>query len=288
MLIFLADGRLGNQLFQYSFLKSIQLKNEVLVTSGFEELDTYFEHDYYLNLNKQNRYIRFFVYEIIQKIMNLLGNIRLITTLEVVVEQIGGLSRESNKYNTKYGLFQSVKIVKLGYFQSENFINKSQISTLKLKPLYLNNATRFMQTLPRDVYPVFIHVRQGDYKYHTISGKGTNVPMTYYKEGISWFAKNKKNPYFIFLSDEPQFIESDFKDIKNKVISDRHDAGTDMAIMTMCRGAVLSPSSYSWWGSFMMKERDVVIAPRYWLGFNWQTEYQSGGTPSYARVIKIC
>lgn len=31
MIIFLADGRLGNQIFQYAFLKTISKKNETIV-----------------------------------------------------------------------------------------------------------------------------------------------------------------------------------------------------------------------------------------------------------------
>jgi len=287
MLIFLADGRLGNQLFQYSFLKSIQKDKELLLISGFEELDKYFEHDYFCNINKQNRYLRYVVYEIIQKVLIFMGYIHLISVVSVVMEKIDGLSRESTKYITHYGLFRGIKFVKLGYFQSEKFINKRCISSLKLKPEYVSSATKFMQSLPQNVYPVFVHVHKGDYRYHTISGKSTDVPNAYYLQAISWFTKHKKNPFFVFVSDEPDTLGVDFKDIKNKVISYGNNSGTDLAIMSKCRGAVMSPSIFSWWGSYLMGNRDVVIAPKYWLGFNWGVEYQAGGTPSYAKVIKI-
>jgi hypothetical protein len=46
------------------------------------------------------------------------------------------------------------------------------------------------------------------------------------------------------------------------------------AIMTMCNRAILSPSSFGWWESYFMKGRDIVFAPKYWLGFNSQIDHQ--------------
>lgn len=79
--------------------------------------------------------------------------------------------------------------------------------------------------------------------------------------------ENKKNVYFIFLSDEPETIEREFIYLKNKTISKGNHFGTDFAIMTKCDAGILSASSFSWWGSYLMKNRDLVIAPKYWLGF---------------------
>ena len=43
MKIFLADGRLGNQIFQYVFLKTVQDNNENIIVSGFEDLSEVFK-----------------------------------------------------------------------------------------------------------------------------------------------------------------------------------------------------------------------------------------------------
>jgi hypothetical protein len=61
-MIFLADGRIGNQIFQYLFLKTIQDKNEKIVISGFEELREIFdgfellEEKYQYGLKMYNNY----------------------------------------------------------------------------------------------------------------------------------------------------------------------------------------------------------------------------------------
>ena len=43
MLIFFADGRLGNQIFQYAFLKTIAKKNETLIICNFDSIIDVFD-----------------------------------------------------------------------------------------------------------------------------------------------------------------------------------------------------------------------------------------------------
>ena len=53
MKLFLADGRLGNQIFQYVFLKTNQKNDETIIVSGFEDLKEVFEINDIINLNKK-------------------------------------------------------------------------------------------------------------------------------------------------------------------------------------------------------------------------------------------
>ncbi len=89
------------------------------------------------------------------------------------------------------------------------------------------------------------------------------------------------------MSDEPEFVEKEFKYIENKLISYKAHFGTDFAIMTKCESAILSPSSFGWWGSYMMKDRDVVFAPKYWTGFNSKVSYHTNTVPSFVKEIEI-
>ena len=45
MIIFLADVRLGKQIFQYFFLKTIRKNNEKIIVYGFEDLKEVFEKE---------------------------------------------------------------------------------------------------------------------------------------------------------------------------------------------------------------------------------------------------
>ncbi len=57
--------------------------------------------------------------------------------------------------------------------------------------------------------------------------------------------------------------------------------------MTLCNGAILSPSSFAWWGSYLMKNRDVVFVPKYWLGFKSKVEFPMGIIPDFATEIEL-
>lgn len=99
--------------------------------------------------------------------------------------------------------------------------------------------------------------------------------------------KNRNNSFFVFLSDTPNFIEKEFNYIENKIISCKNEHGTDMVIMTKCNSAVLSPSSFGWWGAYLMKNRDTVFAPQYWLGFNSGIEFQDNCVGEFMQKVTV-
>ena len=288
MIIFLADGRLGNQIFQYVFLRTIQKNNEKIIVSGFEDLKEVFEIEDIVNLNKKNRWIRIFLFRICKPILHFLSNKKLISSISINHEKIlENYKREAITYTKEKGFLNFITFVKLGFFQSDKFFDEKIANKLNIRNLYLYKADEFLIAVTENSNKIFVHIRRGDYKDHTVYGKSTLLPLNYFKEQIEWFMKNRENPFFIFLSDEPEFIEEEFEYIENKIISSNNHFGTDLAIMTQCKSAILSPSSFGWWGSYMMKNRDVVVAPKYWLGFNSGVEYHSEAIVGFCKVVEI-
>jgi len=288
MILFLADGRLGNQLFQYAFLKTIQKNNEKIMVSGFEELNDVFEIEGIVNINKKNRILKFFLYKLINPILNFLSNINALSSVAVNHENVlGEYRRESTTVNRNRGYLRSLTFVKLGFFQSEVFFDKKVLSTLKIKKKHTDRAYKFLGSIPKNSHKIFVHIRRGDYRNYKVYGQSTLLPVSYFKQQIEWFRKNKENSFFIFLSDDCEFIAKEFSERDDKIISTNNDVGTDFAIMTCCNSAILSPSSFGWWGSYMREHRGTVFAPRYWLGFNSGYEYQAGATPTFSETIRI-
>lgn len=289
MILFFADGRLGNQIFQYAFLNTIAKKNdEQIIVSGFEELKEVFEINDIINLNKKNRWLRVFLHRICKPIFCFLSNKKIISSISVNHEHVmEKYRREMTTYSKNKGFFTSFTFVKLGFFQSEAFFDKKIVKQLIIKEKYLNKANNFLKSIPSNQNKIFIHIRRGDYKNFPVYGKSTLLPISYYKEQINWFLKNKEKCFFVFLSDEPEFVKKEFKHIDNKLISSDNSVGVDLAIMTLCNNAILSPSSFGWWGSYLMKNRDVVFAPKYWLGFNSELEYHKNSDPVFAKKITI-
>ena len=83
------------------------------------------------------------------------------------------------------------------------------------------------------------------------------------------------------------YIEKEFDFVENKSISNHAHFGTDLAIMTKCNSAILSPSSFGWWGAYLMREREIIFTPRYWLGFNSDIEYHASANLSFAKEVTI-
>ncbi len=288
MKIFFAEGRLGNQIFQYVFLKTIQKDNEKIIVSGFEDLKEVFEIKDMVNLNKKNRWMRFFIFRLSLPILTYLSDKEIISSIAINHEKVfDKYRRESNISDINKGLISKIVFVKLGFFQSERFFKKEIANKLIIKDIYLTKASQVLSNISNNNHKIFIHIRRGDYKDYTIYGKSTLLPLSYYKQLIEWFLINRKNCFFIFLSDEPEFIEKEFEYIEKKLISTENYFGVDLSIMTLCDSAILSPSSFGWWGSYLMKKRDIVFAPKYWLGFNSKEEYHKDGIPLYSKEIEL-
>jgi hypothetical protein len=288
LIFFNAEGRFGNQLFQYAFLKNVQNKNELIITTGFDDLFEVFEDIDLIRIFKRKRYLQIFASRAIKYIFNFLSRYQLINTVKVIREPVlKKYTRESVAYETMEGLFQLFTLVKPGYFQSEQFFQERITKTLHIRERYTVEADLLLKDVPVHAEKIFVHIRRGDYKGHSICGRSSLLPLRYFKEQIAWFTANKSLPFFIFLSDEPAFICNNFSDVKNKIISSGKHFGTDLAIMTKCENAILSPSSFGWWGSYLMQRREMVIAPRHWLGFGAQVDYHTGSTPSYAKEVTV-
>ena len=126
MILFLADGQLGNQMFQYMFLKTIQKSNETLVVSGFEDLIKVFEIDDLIVLNRKNILLRGFLYRIVKPILGFLSDKKILSSIAVNHEPVLELySRELTAYTKTNGFFNFINYVKPGYFQSEKFFKKN-------------------------------------------------------------------------------------------------------------------------------------------------------------------
>jgi len=287
MIIYLGDGYIGNQIFQYVFLKTIQKHHESIIVSGFRNLKEVFVINDIKNINQENRWVGV-ILRIVRRVLLFLSDQKIISSITINREKIlGKYEREAAAFSATDGMLKNITFVKPGFFQSESFFKEETVSKLQIKNKYTSEANRVLSGVSGDKYKIFIHIRRGDYKTFMVYGKSPLLPIDYYKDQISWFQKNKKDCFFIFLSDDTEFVKEEFEYIKNKLISTKNHFGTDLAIMTQCNGAILSPSSFGWWGSYLMKERDIVFAPKDWLGFGSGIEFPAKGAPSYAEEKSV-
>ena len=259
MIILFTAGQLGNQIFQYGFVDGIKNGYEKIVTSRCEYFNVFaYKQDDYIFLNK---YVRF----VLRRILDIFVKLRLVSSIFQNKEFINNYLVGTDSYTYKRGLFSFIKVVD-GFFQSSKFINSSP----KIKDEHIKKAKEYLDTLPKDMQKVFVHIRRGDYlEWSILDKKNPSLPLSYYKVAIEQLESKLDNLFFIFLSDDSKYIEQEFRYIENKKIS-KNTVGVDIAIMASCKNAVVSNSTLSWWGVNLMKNRNKIIAPKYWLG--WQSK----------------
>lgn len=129
--------------------------------------------------------------------------------------------------------------------------------------------------------PIFIHVRRGDYvnqpENHPV------CPFTYYEESLKLFKSD--SPVLIFSDDldwcrekftDDRFLISTENPLYNH-LSETNDGRVrsfipyyDLCMMSMCSGGIISNSSLSWWGAWLIKNpTQPIVAPMPWFGTNY-------------------
>jgi hypothetical protein len=268
------NGRLGNQLFQYAFIYTAAKE---LNTSFF--IDQYHEKfiagNYFENLtpNRSKLITRLFYIEGFKNIFSF----HLRRFYYDFIYRFYKVSVKEYDFNCDSSeiTFRN-KTLYSGYFQSElffkafeksirdKFILKKKFSdqfNLKYNELYKNNKI------------VTVHIRRTDYlhlPHLNLGGADLSLPIAYYKNAISRYAGQKV--HFVFISDDNNFIQENFKEILNKTISMDSEI-MDFQHLLNADGCILSNSTFSWWGAWLNNKTEKnIYAPKYFMGWRIKKE----------------
>jgi hypothetical protein len=276
IIYFSSGGRLGNQIFQLAFLLSVARRGETCLLSRMNGALALFQHD--LSVMDIPEGI---IYKIFDKVL-IPFLLRPLAWLRI----LGSFKEEQGRIRQRRGLLPRVRII-FGYFQSESFIAPEVFARMQLKPAVLEKAREFMNGLATGTQPVFVHVRRTDYLTYLVFDKmDPTLPLSYYNKTIRWFMHNMTAPMFIFVGDDLDYVQKNFQWVREKVIS-HNDPVTDLAVMTCCRGAILSNSTLAWWGAKLIEKPVKVFAPKFWLGWKSSRWYPEGIQPAFADCIEI-
>jgi len=169
-----------------------------------------------------------------------------------------------------------------GYFQSEKYF----IDAIDDVRYYLEPKTEILNTL-KNKYPMIwneecisVHVRRGDYLlYPTIHPACSSQ---YYINAMEILPKADK---YIIFSDDIEWCKQTFiSDNDDVVFVEGQKNYEDMFLMSYCKHNITSNSSFSWWSSWLNKNKDKqIIMPKNWFGpdispqfRDWSDIYPSG------------
>lgn len=255
-----SNGRLGNQMFQYAALRGIAAKRG---------------YDWAIppeNYNHTDNYGLFETFEMKNVKQSNLGF-------------VDGQSVEENDYCFIPEFFDECpdNVSLEGYFQTEKYFNhiENEIrEDFTFKKEYLIPCKEYIDSL--DASPIFLHVRQldniGREDYHPI------LPISFFEEALSNFLDD--TPCFVFTDDigwckSQEFFKQErflFNENNQKYAYQTMDGRgksqntlmpqVDLCLMSLCSGAIIANSSFSWWGAWLQNNRGKIIAPnpQKWFG----------------------
>ena len=254
------NGRLGNQMFQYAALRGIADKRGYewkIPPEDYQHTANYglFETFEMSNVKKEN------------------------------IGFVNGQSVQENDHCFISEFFTECPddISLDGFFQTEKYFNhiSDQIrQDYTFKKGYLEPCKQYIDSL--DKPPIFLHVRQADNigreQFHPI------LPISYFEECLQEFPED--TPCFVFTDDlawcksQDYFKQDRFlfnENVQRYSYVSMDGLGkmqntllpqVDLCLMSLCSGAIIANSSFSWWGAWLQNNRGKVIAPnpKKWFG----------------------
>jgi hypothetical protein len=256
------QGGLGNLVFQYQAMVAHCPSAQLFVMPD-TELPQVFALDsrcFRLRVPRRLR-ARFIAYW--GRVLGWMAHIGVMSLIEpesVVVE--GSYYSEISTLSYRPGWFKSV--VFRGYFQSRNYaLPAPQLAPQHLAIAYDRLASMTVGTR------VAIHLRFGDYRDWSVLGqRGLVLPRPYYLDAMHLIREKVVNPSFIVFSDDADSAKRLLGEGADIQHYEGSSAAEDLAAMSLCNHAIISASTFAWWGAALISSsRKIVIAPRYWLGF---------------------
>lgn len=159
-----------------------------------------------------------------------------------------------------------------GYFQSEAyFADHKDIIRAELRPVNAPDPDR-AAAIGAAKCPVCLHLRRGDYQNPENAALQVCTPAYYARAAAAVAAAHPEATLFVFSDDIGWARENLGTAGLPAVYMPRGDAAGDLALMQLCRGFVLSNSTYSWWAQYLAPAADrMVWAPGRWYAHTKQT-----------------
>ena len=162
-----------------------------------------------------------------------------------------------------------------GYWQSGRYFadisDELRRDLEPISPLGIN-AQKILDLIRRG-NSVSLHIRRGDYISNTAAAKNFFVcDNAYYQSAVAFVAERVTNPVFFVFTDDPSWVEKEFRIDFPMVHVSRPNAWPahdDLRLMSHCNNHIIANSSFSWWGAWLNpRQKKIVVAPARWFRKN--------------------
>lgn len=156
-----------------------------------------------------------------------------------------------------------------GYFQSERYFK--DIESVIRKDFAFELPDGYDDTYLKEIQAcnsVSLHIRRGDY---VTNGNKLLCNTDYYRYAIDYFEKHVDEPVFFVFSDDITWCEKYFSKLKGRFVfvKGQEHAWQDMYLMSRCQHNIIADSSFSWWGAWLNEHKEkIVYCPEKWFASN--------------------
>jgi hypothetical protein len=159
-----------------------------------------------------------------------------------------------------------------GYLQSGKYFknNLNKIRDLFYFPENIKNKIWNFLAQFNNKKIIGMHVRRGDYLASGCRERHFLCTYEYFKQAL----QNFPNEYIkIVCTDDIQNCQ-DILQIPNTYIMENNTEIEDLFLISQCDNVIMSNSSFSWWGHFLGKQKETVVAPTRWFTRLDNTNFQ--------------
>lgn len=288
LIVLRLEGGLGNQLFQFSFARSLQkryggkiifdlhcYKKEVRDKLSIFQIISECENVSFsssiivVSIAYLVRCVARLVHFAMRKIIkDKVKRIRTLATFGVFIQD----GTQYFEYFSKLSF--PIKFVS-GNFMSEKYFNditqdiKNDLS--RLTDSGLNEKIRRHLGFEESVC---VHIRRGDYASSVWADKLLVCDFEYYENAIKFLKKKLNNPIFYVFSNSSEdlaWISENFKfSAPVRYVDLKNPDYEEIKLMSCCKHFILSNSTFSWWASYLStNENKIVVAPSRWNSGVW-------------------
>ena len=254
------EGRLGNQIFQYAFMKGISSRCNLewmIPDSEADRYDNYGLFDCFELSGCKTGEVNYPTIECRDTLFN---------------EELFNSCKDNVNYS---GTYQTEK-----YFEN---VDSELRKDLTFKKGYLEPCQKFIDSLGGRDKCIFLHVRRGNpnitgrrgekWSYQMLQDSHPLMKKEYYLEALKEFPDDKN---VIIVSDlidwckKQDWLQEDrfyFSDSSYEVFGDGASIPyVDLCLMSLCGGGIIANSSLSWWGAWLQNNTGKIVAPDPWYG----------------------
>ncbi len=257
---------LGNQLFQYSFAKALQLNTGQRVYLDISE----YTRDVIREYNLCNFKISLPVIKGGKQIFNSIDGRDFYNVLRADKDCSGygfpmKFAKETNILFKPFLLNPSGNWYFKGWFQNEKyFAPYADIIRKELRPVNKIKIPSELKDILDKAETVSVHFRRTDFQ-----GDHNILDLGYYRNAIRYIENKIKSPYYLVFSDDlewvrqnVQFGSSCYFVNENRELRDCEE----LLVMSRCRHNIIANSTFSWWGAWLNDHAEkLVIAPGKWF-----------------------